>query len=217
MVHGRLRHPASQGRAERCSQDVENMLNCWMADNQSIKWSLGCYFVEYQKNCSYHRIINWSPYHAVFWHDLKIGLSSTTIPSHISQRIHTAEEYEQLVESNISDFHKSLKTNGIVQSNTSPATSEITSSENSENTSPKPSENTSLGTSKLYCISCQEETSCIKCNSPVHLLCGEQEDSSHEGYGSKVLCFYCKSEDKFSSEQLLFLELIVDLSMQKKF
>lgn len=45
MVHGRPRHPESQGSVERCNQDVESMLHCWMEDNQSTKWSLGCWFV----------------------------------------------------------------------------------------------------------------------------------------------------------------------------
>lgn len=46
IVHGRPRHPESQGSVERANQDVENMLKAWMSDEKSTKWSVGCYFVQ---------------------------------------------------------------------------------------------------------------------------------------------------------------------------
>ena len=49
IVHGRPRHPEAQGSVERSNQDVENMLRSWMDDNNSTKWSIGCYFVQWQK------------------------------------------------------------------------------------------------------------------------------------------------------------------------
>lgn len=68
------------GSVERCNQDVENMLRSWMSDNNSTEWSLGCYFVQFQKNSSHHRTIGRSPYKALFGHDPVIGLSSTYLP-----------------------------------------------------------------------------------------------------------------------------------------
>ncbi|KAL4119028.1 hypothetical protein QTP88_011901 [Uroleucon formosanum] len=47
IVHGRPRHPQSQGSIERSNQDVENMLRAWMKDNDTKKWSIGLKFVQF--------------------------------------------------------------------------------------------------------------------------------------------------------------------------
>lgn len=60
IIHGRPRHPQTHS-----NQDMENMLRNWMEDNKSMNWSIGCYFVPWQKNSSFHRIIGRS-YHAFF-------------------------------------------------------------------------------------------------------------------------------------------------------
>ena len=44
IVHGKPRHSQSQGSVERANQDIENMLSCWMADNETDKWSDGLRF-----------------------------------------------------------------------------------------------------------------------------------------------------------------------------
>ncbi|XP_029162592.1 KRAB-A domain-containing protein 2-like [Nylanderia fulva] len=46
IVHGRPRHPQSQGSVERSNADVENMLRAWMIDNDSINWGRGCHEVQ---------------------------------------------------------------------------------------------------------------------------------------------------------------------------
>lgn len=50
MIHGRARHPQTQGSVERANQDVENMLRAWIEDNKDEKgyanWSRGCYVVQ---------------------------------------------------------------------------------------------------------------------------------------------------------------------------
>jgi hypothetical protein len=40
IVHGRPRHPQSQGSVERANQDVEAMIGHWMKDNNSKNWVL---------------------------------------------------------------------------------------------------------------------------------------------------------------------------------
>lgn len=52
LVHGRPRHPKSQGSVERCNQDIELMLQAWLHDNNSTDWVTGCRFVQWQKNSS---------------------------------------------------------------------------------------------------------------------------------------------------------------------
>lgn len=94
IVHGRPRHPQSQGSVERSNQDVENILRSWMTDNKSTRWSVGCYFTQWQKNNLLHRVIGRTPYKAVFGHDPKFGLKSTNLPPTILSNITTEEELE---------------------------------------------------------------------------------------------------------------------------
>jgi hypothetical protein len=54
LVHGRARHPQSQGSVERSNADIKKMLATWMRENKSLKWSFGCKFVQLQKNHSFH-------------------------------------------------------------------------------------------------------------------------------------------------------------------
>ena len=41
MVHGRPRHPQSQGSVERANGDTKDMLISWMSDNNSQDWVVG--------------------------------------------------------------------------------------------------------------------------------------------------------------------------------
>ncbi|GBP85928.1 KRAB-A domain-containing protein 2 [Eumeta japonica] len=67
IIHGTPRHPQTQGSVERSNQDVENMLRAWMRDNNSIaNWAIGCFFVQYNKNNLFHRILGRSPFRALF-------------------------------------------------------------------------------------------------------------------------------------------------------
>jgi hypothetical protein len=51
-VHGKPRHPQSQGSIERSTGDIHNMLTAWMRNNESNKWSVGIKFVQLQKHFS---------------------------------------------------------------------------------------------------------------------------------------------------------------------
>ena len=41
MVHGKPRHPQSQGSVERLNCDVKDMLIAWLGDNNSTDWPIG--------------------------------------------------------------------------------------------------------------------------------------------------------------------------------
>jgi len=75
----------------------------WMIDNQSTDWRMGCCFVQWQKNCSKHRIIKRSPYKALFGSEPKIGLSSKNLPNDILQSITTEEYLNELINTEVSD------------------------------------------------------------------------------------------------------------------
>ncbi|XP_068242301.1 uncharacterized protein [Palaemon carinicauda] len=66
IVHGKPRHPQSQGSVERANGDIKDMLVAWMADNNSTDWGTGIKFVQFSKNSAYHAGIKRSPYAAMF-------------------------------------------------------------------------------------------------------------------------------------------------------
>lgn len=45
LVHGKPRHPQSQGSVERGNADIKDMLIIWMRENNNKKWSIGLKFV----------------------------------------------------------------------------------------------------------------------------------------------------------------------------
>lgn len=100
IINGRPRHPQSQGSVERSNQDVENMLRAWLSDNNTQNWSLGCYFVQWHKNSSFHRIIGRSPYKALFGVDFQVGLYSSSLPHETIKSISTEEDLEDMIKEN---------------------------------------------------------------------------------------------------------------------
>ncbi|GFY77447.1 integrase catalytic domain-containing protein [Trichonephila inaurata madagascariensis] len=55
-------------------------------------WALGSYFVQFQKNPSFHRTIERSPYKALFGSEPKIGLQSSHISKELLEKLVTVED-----------------------------------------------------------------------------------------------------------------------------
>lgn len=87
IVHGKPRHPQSQGSVERLNSDVKNMLIAWMNDNKSNEWQIGLKFVQFSKNASPHSAIQQTPYKALFGCDPRVGLRSISLPEETLQRM----------------------------------------------------------------------------------------------------------------------------------
>ena len=88
IVHGKPRHPQSQGSVERANFDIKDMLIAWLGDNDSANWTLGLKFVQFQKNYSFHSGIRCSPFSALFGSDSNVlGLSSSNLPNEILERM----------------------------------------------------------------------------------------------------------------------------------
>jgi hypothetical protein len=64
LVHGKPRHPQSQGSVEWASADIKDMTVTWMRENSCKDWPVGIKFVQFQKNLSYHSGIKRTPYKA---------------------------------------------------------------------------------------------------------------------------------------------------------
>ena len=49
MVHGKPRHPQSQGSVKRANSDIKDILVAWMSDNDTQDWTVGLKFVQQQR------------------------------------------------------------------------------------------------------------------------------------------------------------------------
>ncbi|CAM4890692.1 unnamed protein product [Rotaria socialis] len=96
IIHGKPRHPQSQGSVERSNQDTKQLLGRWIRENNSNKWTEGLRFVKFQKNSCFHRVLNNSPYAVLFGNQPKLGLSSTCLHPSIFNDITTEEELTKM-------------------------------------------------------------------------------------------------------------------------
>ena len=99
IVHGKLRHPQSQGSVGRANSVIKNMLIAWLGDNSTNNWTLGLKFVQFQKNYSYHSGIKCSPFAALFGSDAKVGLTSANLPHEILHEMETEEDLMAIFQS----------------------------------------------------------------------------------------------------------------------
>ncbi|XP_066945369.1 KRAB-A domain-containing protein 2-like [Macrobrachium rosenbergii] len=98
MVHGKPRHPQSQGSVERANADIKDMLTAWLADNETTDWTVGLKFVQFHKNSSFHSGIKRTPFAALFGSDAKIGLTTSSLPDEIISRLEKEEDLLNLFE-----------------------------------------------------------------------------------------------------------------------
>ena len=92
LVRGKPRHPQSQGSVERANGDIKDMLTAWLQDNSTVDWSFGIKFVQFSKNSAYCAVIKRSPYEALFGSRTKVGLTSTSLPPEVIERLQSEED-----------------------------------------------------------------------------------------------------------------------------
>ncbi|XP_063592517.1 uncharacterized protein LOC134769708 [Penaeus indicus] len=80
LVHGKPRHPQSQGSVV-----------AWMGDN-TTDCSIGIKFVQFQRNSSLHAGIRRSPYADMFGCKAKVGLTSSSLPDEVIQRMQCEDD-----------------------------------------------------------------------------------------------------------------------------
>lgn len=122
MVHGKPRHPQSQGSVERLNCDVKDMLIAWLGDHDITDWTTGLKFVQFSKNSSYHTGIKQTPYKALFGNDPSIGLSSTRLPTEVLERMVTESDLFAALQqppTTTDQMQASTSSNSIDQSQTS--------------------------------------------------------------------------------------------------
>ena len=96
LVHGKPRHSQSQGSVERANRDVENILTCWLRDNEASNWSKGLRFVQWKNNNRFHEGIGRSPHEAEFEAKGRLGLNDLNLPKAITETLETEEQLEKL-------------------------------------------------------------------------------------------------------------------------
>ena len=97
LVHGKPRHPQSQGSVERANGDIKDMLVAWLADNKTQDWTVGIKFVQFQKNSAFHSGIKCSPYSAMFGCEAHVGLTSLSLPSELINTLESEDDLAAIV------------------------------------------------------------------------------------------------------------------------
>ena len=100
LVHGKPRHPQSQGSVERLNCNVKDILIAWLNDNNCTDWAAGLKFVQFQKNTSFHSGIQRSPYNALFGCEPRTGLRSLKLPDEVLERIVSEEDLQNILQAN---------------------------------------------------------------------------------------------------------------------
>ncbi|XP_068220838.1 KRAB-A domain-containing protein 2-like [Palaemon carinicauda] len=106
IVHGKPRHPQSQGSVERANGDIKDMLVAWMADNNSTDWATGIKFVQFSKNSAYHTGIKRSPYAAMFGENARVGLTSTSLPQEIISCLQSEQDLITMLQQQETDANE---------------------------------------------------------------------------------------------------------------
>ena len=67
IVHGKPRHPESQGSVERANGEIKNALGSKMRENcNDLCWVKYLSRVEFEKNTTYYSTIGITPFEALF-------------------------------------------------------------------------------------------------------------------------------------------------------
>ena len=92
IVHGKPRHPQSQGSVEKPNCDVKDILVAWLADNNTTDLTVGLKFVQFQKISSHHSGIRGSPNAALLGSEVKVGLISSNLTQEVISRLQSEDD-----------------------------------------------------------------------------------------------------------------------------
>ena len=187
IVHGKPRHPQSQGSVERGNADIKDMLIIWMRENNSTSWKVGLKFVQFNKNNSHHSGINRTPYKAMFGSDAKMGLTSSPLPQEILSTLSTEEDLVAHLE-NKQTQDPTLQISSV-QACDNPNT------DANDSVHDVPSEaSLDIVQCAIFEMPCFDFMKCSVCNKSVHELCSKSETAY-------AICQLCSNERDVSTER----------------
>ncbi|GFU46457.1 integrase catalytic domain-containing protein [Nephila pilipes] len=73
------------------------MLHARLIDNDTKNWAIRCYFVQFQKNSSFHRTIKQSLNQALFGTEPKTGLQSSPVSKMLLEKLVTEDGLDLLL------------------------------------------------------------------------------------------------------------------------
>ena len=96
IIHGKPRHPQSQGSVERVNREIKKVLGSLMRKNNDQCWIKYVNTTQYSINTSPHSTLeNKTPYRVLFGRDPVGGLESFGIPEEIAVDVTTEQEINQ--------------------------------------------------------------------------------------------------------------------------
>ncbi|XP_068233471.1 KRAB-A domain-containing protein 2-like [Palaemon carinicauda] len=115
LVYSKHRHPKSQVSVERANADIKDILVAWMSDNNPQGEIVGLEFVQQQKNCALYARINRTLYKAMFGEDPKVGLTWSSLPSEILERLQSEDDLQAALQPPLSTNTESISDEVDVQ------------------------------------------------------------------------------------------------------
>ena len=114
IVHGKPRHPESQGAVERANRDIKDGLFGMMYDNTNDHcWVKYLRWVQWNHNTSYHTAIRMTPYEAVYKKKPSVGLTNIGIPHEFWPDINTEEDINTFQPRNSSSWIRGSKQRAV--------------------------------------------------------------------------------------------------------
>ncbi|XP_044741411.1 KRAB-A domain-containing protein 2-like [Chrysoperla carnea] len=81
---------------ERSEKNIEELLRAWIAQHKLMRWSLGLYYVQWQKNTNFTENSNKCAYKALFGCEPKAGFGSDNLPQSILTKINEEDDLHLL-------------------------------------------------------------------------------------------------------------------------
>ena len=98
IIHGKPRHPETQGSVERANQDIKRHFTAMMLEKGSNSWVDFVRQVQYTKNTSYHTTLDITPFQALFHRKPSLGLAELGVLEEIVNTIQSEDDLVQAVD-----------------------------------------------------------------------------------------------------------------------
>ena len=106
LVHGKPCHPESQGSVESAYGDINGIIVAWVANIKSQDWTTGIKFIQFpQINYVHHSGIMCSPYSAMSGSEVRIRLTTSSLPNGVISTINNEADLLAVFPNNMPTCH----------------------------------------------------------------------------------------------------------------